>query len=282
MDCLNLVQLPMLMDRTSGQAEICVGLIDGPVALEHPDLARARIHEITGHGGACTLADSAACRHGTFVAGILAASRGANAPAICPDCTFLVRPVFDESAADRALPSARPEELAAAIVDCVDAGARVVNVSAALAQPTFRSERALEDALDRALTSGAIVIAAAGNEGALRSTSITRHPGVIPVVSYDLQGDPMDRSNLGRSIGLRGLGAPGEHVTSLSSTREPITMNGTSAAAPFVTGTVALLWSALPRASLSDVRHAVLGITRRYTVVPPLLDAWSSYQSLLA
>jgi subtilisin family serine protease len=270
------------MGRTSGRREVRIGLIDGPVALDHPALADAVIDEIPGKTGACTVANSTACRHGTFVAGILSAARGADAPGICPDCTLLVRPVFDESALEEGMPSARPEELAAAILDCVGAGARVVNVSAALIQPTFRSEREVEDALDRASAAGAIVVVAAGNQGALRSTSLTRHPGVIPVIAYDLLGTPMNRSNLGRSIGVRGLGAPGEQVTSLSSAGEPLTLNGTSAAAPFVTGAIALLWSEFPAASASEVRRAVARTTRRSSVVPPLLDAGSSYQSLFA
>ena len=38
---LDLVQLTALMDRTSGRAEISVGLIDGPVLLTHPELVTA-------------------------------------------------------------------------------------------------------------------------------------------------------------------------------------------------------------------------------------------------
>jgi hypothetical protein len=53
-------------------------------------------------------------------------------------------------------------------------------------------------------------------------------------------------------------------------------------APPFVTGTVALLWSEFPRASAATVRAAVTGAhgMRRTTVVPPLLDAWAAYEVL--
>ena len=40
MSPLDLVQLTALMDRTSGRAEVSVGLIDGPVLLTHPELVR--------------------------------------------------------------------------------------------------------------------------------------------------------------------------------------------------------------------------------------------------
>ena len=95
-----------------------------------------------------------------------------------------MRPIFAETtAANGEMPSATPEELAQAILDCIDAGARVLNVSAALAQPSIKNERALEEALDQAARRGVIVIAAAGNQGTLGSTAITCHPWVIPVVA---------------------------------------------------------------------------------------------------
>ena len=37
---LELVKLDRLMERSSGRSEIVIGLIDGPVAMNHPDLAR--------------------------------------------------------------------------------------------------------------------------------------------------------------------------------------------------------------------------------------------------
>jgi subtilisin family serine protease len=284
MNPLDLVKLPALMARTSGSPEVKIGLIDGPVVTQHPDLAGAHLRLIPGTtAGACTQAKSAACLHGTFVAGILSAKRGTVAPAICPDCTVLVRPIFAETTpANGEMPSARPGELARAILDCIAAGARVLNVSAALAEPSMKSERALEEALDQAARRGVIVIAAAGNQGTLGSSAITRHPWVIPVVGYDLHGRPMDHSNLASSIGRRGLGAPGDRIASIGANGKPLTLGGTSVAAPFVSGTIALLWSEFPTATAAEMRFAATraDIPRRKTVVPPLLDASAAYQAM--
>ena len=281
---LDLVRLTPLIDRTSGRPEVTIGLIDGPVVMDHPELANQHIREIPGNGNAtCTQANSTACLHGTFVAGILSAKRGSAAPAICPNCTLLVRPIFAETtAANGDMPSATPEKLAQAILDCIEAGARVLNMSAALAQPSMKNERTLEEALDQAARRGVIVVAAAGNQGTLGSTAITCHPWVIPVVGYDLQGRPMNHSNLGNSIGRRGLGAPGDRITSLGAEGEPLTFGGTSAAAPFVTGAIALLWSEFPTATATEIKLAATHarIPRRTTVVPPLLDAWAAYQTM--
>jgi hypothetical protein len=122
-----------------------VGLIDGPVAVSHSALAGNKIREVPGEArGACTQAASAACLHGTFVAGILSAKRGSSAPAICPDCTLLVRPVFSETElGDLEQPSAEPGELAAAILACIEARARVINLSLALMRSSAQAKLTL-------------------------------------------------------------------------------------------------------------------------------------------
>jgi subtilisin family serine protease len=285
MNHLDLVKLPPLMELTSGRAEVVVGLLDGPVATSHPDLINEHIREIPGSLlGTCTQASSTACLHGTFVAGILCAKRSSNAPAICPNCTLLVRPIFAETQGDSLqMPSATPEELAVAILDSIRAGARVLNLSVALVRPSSGDQHALEEALDYAARRGVITVAAAGNQGAVGSSAITRHPWVIPVVAYDVRGRPIQQSNLAGSIGRRGLGAPGDEVTSLGVDGRLITFGGTSVAVPFVTGAIALLWSQFPTATATEMKFALAQVStqRRTTIVPPLLDAWTAYQTLM-
>lgn len=282
---LDLVQLRPLMELSSGRPEIVIGLIDGPVITDHADLSHATIREIPGRlGGTCKRADSFACTHGTFVAGILCARRGSLAPAICPGCTLLVRPIFAEAKGrDRDMPSATPDELAMAIVDCVDAGAHIINLSAALAQPSSQGVRRLQEALDHSARRGILVVVAAGNQGTVGSSVITRHPWVISVTACDLHGNPISYSNLGHSIGLRGLRAPGEGIASLSVNGQSSTFGGTSAAAPFVSGGLALLLSVFPAATAAAVKLGLMAAsgTRRSGVVPPLMNAWSAYQSML-
>jgi subtilisin family serine protease len=284
METLDLVNLTALMARSGGRPDVKIGLIDGPVAIQHPDLAGQQFREVTGTSRlTCTQAGSTACMHGTFIAGILCAKRNSPAPAISPDCTLLIRPIFAEATSGRdAMPSAMPRELAAAIVECIDAGARVLNLSLAAAQTTIKEQSVLEDALDYAVKRGVIVVAAAGNQGILGSSPITRHPWVIPVVACDLRGRPTRESNLGSSISRHGLCAPGERVTSLGAEGDPLTLSGTSVAAPFVTGAIGLLWSEFPEASAASVKLAVTQASRppRSTVVPPLLNAGLAYQAL--
>ena len=57
-------------------------------------------------------------------------------------------------------------------------------------------------------------------------------------------------------------------------------MSGTSFAAPFVTGTVALLWSLFPNASPMELVNAIRknGLSQSHrSIIPMLLDAEAAY-----
>jgi subtilisin family serine protease len=281
---LDAVNLTALMERTAGRSEVIVGLIDGSVAAAHADLATENIRVLSQRSNrAPEHASGTALTHGTFVAGILAAKRGTAAPAICPGCTLVVRPIFlQPSTANASTPSASPQDLAEAIIDCVEAGVRILNLSLSLATVSPNREPQLVQALDHAAAHGTLVVAAAGNQGTIGGSAITRHPWVTPVVACDVAGRPLAVSNLGSSIARRGLMAPGEAVTSLGVNGQSLTGGGTSAATPFVTGTLALLLSIFPEASAAQAKLATTRAdVRRAAIVPPMLDAWSAYQTML-
>ncbi len=279
---LKLVGLPALMESTEGRPEVVVGLVDGPV-VSHPDLQEAEIREISRPSQATVKSTpGAAAQHGTYVAGILVARRNSRAPAICPGVTMVSRPLFPEPTPGFK-PTAAPQDLAGAVVEVVDAGAMIVNLSVATAQPSTKIEPEVAEALDYAAATGCIVVAAAGNQGTLGSAAITRHPWVIPVAAYGLDGRPRPESNLGGSLGRHGVGGPGEGVVSLKQGGGYTAGGGTSTAAPYVTGTIALLLSIFPRAAPAEIRAAVLDPIGRRTgasVVPPLLNAEAARNAL--
>jgi subtilisin family serine protease len=267
------------MARTSGSRHVVVALIDGPVMTSHPDLAEGVRALSKRTADPPAEAEGGDYQHGTFVAGILCARRGSSAPAICPGCQLLVRPVAAR-AADHGehAPRAQSADVAAAIIECIDEGARVINMSVTL-EHSFAGEHALEAAVDYATEHdvGIVVPSARSPAGTWR---ISEHPWVIPVVGYDLQGRPIGYAD--RAIDLRGVGAPGVDVTSLGTGGKPVTLTGASIAAPFVTGTIALLQSEFPDATLSAIRFAITQqySTRRPSLLPPILNAWAAYQFL--
>ena len=281
-EAINLIKLQHLMNRTDGSPDISIALIDGPVLTDSPVFNKKNIQQITGTISAtCLKADSVACGHGTFIAGVLCAMRGSVVPAICPGCTLLIRSIFSEQVAiNELMPSTTPKELAHAIFDSINAGARIINLSLALANPACKSERELEDALNYACKQGVIVVVAAGNQGTIGSTAITRHPWVIPVIACNRSGNPLQLCNLGNSIGKNGLCAPGENITSIGTNNQPVTFSGTSVAVPFVTGTIALLWSAFPYLPASIIKQAVNNVNNRRSLTPPLINAAAAFQYL--
>ena len=54
MNALDLVKLRPLMELTTGRPEVAIGLVDGPVAMDHPHLASESVREIPSElSGTC-------------------------------------------------------------------------------------------------------------------------------------------------------------------------------------------------------------------------------------
>jgi subtilisin family serine protease len=292
MDPLEQVKLRSLMDISTGKPEIVIGLIDGPIDYNHNAFESANVTTVkNSQYAACRSANSIACMHGTFIAGMLCARRGLSAPAICPDCKLLLYPIFSEGkkedlntnkSANLLIPSSSPKELSNAIIETVDAGAKIINISAGLSTSSLVAYSELEDAYDYAMRKGVIVVAAAGNQGNIGGyLSIISHQWVIPVTACDEHGrlDPL--SNFGPSIGRRGVMAPGINITSTFPNVGYTKMSGTSFAAPFVTGAIALLWSIIySKATAAEIIHSITGTVQHRAIIPPLLDAYRAYEDL--
>ena len=142
----------------------------------------------------------------------------------------------------------------------------------------------LQEAYDYARRHEAIILAASGNQGNIGGISLLNNQWVIPVAACNENGllDPI--SNFGRSIGIRGLMAPGISITSTSSGGGYIQMSGTSFAVPFVTGALALLWSVFPKAKTVEVIRAIRPVVssqgHRKSIIPPLVDIEAAYHAL--
>lgn len=289
MDPLDQVKLKSVMNLSRGSPEVAIGVIDGPVDIDHPDLESCRLTKVKKNSDSpmCKELDSDACFHGTFIAGILFAKRGSSsAPAICPDCEITLRPLFSEDIKDgtqNAFPSCTPEDLSYSLMEVIDAGVRIVNLSLGFSSSYPLSYyRGLEEAYEYAYKHDVIIVAAAGNQGNMGYISFLDHPSIIPVVSCDGNNLVTSESNIGPSVGKRGLMAPGVNITSLSPNGKYTQMSGTSVSAPFVTGAIALLWSLFPKASPADVHYAIVtgSSTHKRSIIPPLLNAENSLKIL--
>jgi subtilisin family serine protease len=292
MDPLTQIGLQSLMDVSSGRPDVVIGIIDGPVELNHPAFQTSNIRTIRdSQFSACKTASSIACSHGTFIAGILCAKRGLSAPAICPGCKIILNPIFKEDMMEdntsekkgMMLPSTTAEELSNAIIETVDAGARIINLSLGLSTSSLTRYDILQQAYDYSLRKGVIIVVAAGNQGHIGDISLINHQWPIPVAACNEDGKLDPISNFGPSIGNRGVMAPGINIKSTYPGGQYARMSGTSFAAPFVTGAIALLWSVLPNVAAAAIIQSIKRTTsfnHRRSIIPQLLNVGASWNIL--
>jgi subtilisin family serine protease len=172
--------------------------------------------------------------------------------------------------------------LSDAIIETVNSGARIINLSLGLSGSSLVVYHELEEAYNYAYQKGVIIVAASGNQGSIGHAALLNNKWVIPVAACDHEGKISSMSNFGPSIGVRGLMAPGIDITSTTSGGGYSKLSGTSFAAPFVTGTIALLWSVFPKATSAEIIHSLVRICSNFsrTVIPKLLDAEAAWKFL--
>jgi subtilisin family serine protease len=189
----------------------------------------------------------------------------------------------DDIRKDDIFPSTTHEQVSEAIIQTVNAGADIINLSLGLSPSSLVTYRILLEAYDFMLVNTVQYISASGNQGNIGSISLIRHKWIIPVAACSEYGQLHPMSNFGASIRYRGLMAPGINIISAASGGGYMKTSSTSFAAPFVTGTVALLWSTFPKATPTEIIHAIrltASIRSHRSVIPPLLNAEAAWDYL--
>ncbi|WP_394391703.1 S8 family serine peptidase [Shewanella woodyi] len=212
-------QLGQLYQQSEGNPEIVVAIIDGAIDGKHADFSQADLkildNEQQTTAAQCAIADGPSCQHGTFIAGILAANRDSEAPGICPQCTFIAKPIFCEADSLSDCPAVTQIQLAGAVNDCVDAGADIINMSIGLSGQSQNMSTELTQAYDNAKSNGVLLIGASGNQSSNQVNSLFAHPWVIAVSAIDNHGQILPSANQGQWITQHGLLAPGKRLSVL-------------------------------------------------------------------
>lgn len=165
--------------------------------------------------------------HGTAVASVII-GRDPLTPGVAPGAEIIsVRIANDLGQSDSFL-------LAQGIVAAVDAGARLINIS----MGSFGDSALVRNAIDYARSSGALIIAASGNNGVERVTYPAANPGVIAVGAVDAAGSHLDFSNTGSQVAIS---APGYGVNAAWTGDQAARVSGTSFSTPIITGAIAAL-----------------------------------------
>jgi hypothetical protein len=122
--------------------------------------------------------------------------------------------------------------LAQGIIAAVDAGARLINIS----MGGFGESAILKNAVAYARERGALIFAAAGNNGVDQVYYPAAYEGVIAVGAVDAGGNHLDFSNSGSRIDVS---APGYSINAAWPGDQAAVVTGTSFSTPIVAGAVA-------------------------------------------
>jgi type VII secretion-associated serine protease mycosin len=240
-------------------AGVTVAVVDSGVDLDHPQLhAPGKVLPGRDFFLVGTLPGDYDCAsHGTAVASIIAADpvAGVGFHGIAPGARILPVRVVDR--ADDAQGQATqidPNVVARGIRYAADQGAKVINLSLS----GYRDVPAIHDAVVYAQSKDALIVAAAGNrqQGAQASLSYpAAYDGVLGVGAIDIAGARDDESQVGPFVDLV---APGKGVLAAASEGGQEYWEGTSFAAPFVSGAAALVRAAWPQLDAAQVAQRLM------------------------
>lgn len=227
-------------------ADVTVAVIDSGVNTEQSQLRL--IHYVPGVNvilGAASTDTRDCVGHGTAVAGIIAAPqvRTIAFTGVAPQASIMPIKVTDQNQ------GIAPQAIADAIDAAIAAHVGVINISIA----TNADVSSLRQAIDRAEAHDVVVVAAASDDGANANQTAypAAYPTVLAVAASDRQDGVANFSGTGRYIDLA---APGAQVETPAPKSGYLPQDGTSFAAPYVSGAAALVRAAHPRLTAAQVR----------------------------
>ncbi|MFE5920450.1 type VII secretion-associated serine protease mycosin [Streptomyces sp. NPDC056468] len=246
--------------QTTKGKGITVAVLDTGVEADHPDLAGNVLEGKDMVGFGAERGDRAWARHGTAMAGIIAghghgAGNGDGVMGIAPEAAILpVRVILEDGDPARAKArSSRGNALAEGIRWAADHGADVINLSLGDDSKSAHPEAGEDEAVQYALKKGSVVVASAGNGGE-KGDHISypaAYPGVIAATAVDKFGT---RASFSTRRWYATVSAPGVNVVIADPDHKYYEGWGTSAAAAFVSGAVALVKAAHPGLTPAQIK----------------------------
>ncbi|MEU1289555.1 type VII secretion-associated serine protease mycosin [Kitasatospora sp. NPDC005856] len=208
--------------------------------------------------------------HGTKVAGIIAAqvSTQTGFVGLAPDARILAIRQNDSDG------NGDVSSLAVAIREAVKGGARVINISQDVrgaGDARFGGYAELKAAVEYAEENRAVVVASTGNDGKEGDTYPGAFPTVLAVGASDRNNERAPFSQYG---GFVKVAAPGVDMLSTVPGGGQCVDNGTSFAAPYVSGLAALLIGAHPDWKAAQVRAWIEQSAQRTQREPDTFIGW--------
>ena len=260
--------------KTTGSKEVIVAVLDTGVDYTHSDLAANMWNGNVNHGydfaGDDTGAnddnpmpdlpyDVNAHFHGTHVAGIIGAvaNNSAGVAGVAQNVSIMALKVF------------RPEgtgyssdilEALNYVSQKIDEGEKIVAINASYGSTGGSQSDIVNDVIKELGEKGVVFCAAAGNEASNNDESPT-YPAnydaenIITVAASDANDNLASFSNYGQSVDVA---APGTNILSTIPDNGYAYAQGTSMATPYVTGSIALLATAYPQATATELKAMIV------------------------
>lgn len=245
------INAPEGWDYVTGSKSTLIAIIDTGVASQHEDL----VGKVSGgYDFVDDSQDSSDVHgHGTLAASLAAANTNNDKgiAGVCWDCQILSVRVMDKNGFGSYL------AINSGIRYAVDQGVRVINLSLGGVNPSF----ILEDACEYAYKNGVVLVAATGNTGSNVLYPAAYDDYCLAVGATDYDDKLASFSNYGPQVDVvaPGVAIMGAHFDP----KKPDTLNGyyynegTSFAAPLVSGAAGLLISLKPNLTQDDILNLI-------------------------
>lgn len=240
----NIPEVWSFLDGTKEQ--ITVGVIDSGIMKEHEDLqgqfvegynfleGSDNVYDLNGHGTAVSGIITAKSNNGVGIAGI----SGNQDVKIMP-----LQVAYEDG-------SIYTTDIVAAINYAIQHHVDILNLS--FSGPSYSvAENA---AIQKAIQSGIILVAAAGNSGSFKNEYPSSYPGVISVGAVNGSKVRSSFSNYGSTLDLV---APGEDILTTDSKGWYSKWSGTSFSSPHVAAIISLMKAAKPELKLADINTLI-------------------------
>jgi thermitase len=236
---LTKINAPSAWNITQGISSIKIAIVDTGISNTHADLSG----KVEMRANFTTDADSDIDGHGTHVAGIAGAlgNNSLGVVGVAYQNKLLSVKVLDGAG------NGYHSWIANGIIWAADNGAKVINLSLG----GTGSSLTLQNAVNYAWNKGAVVVAAAGNNGANMPFYPAYYPNVVAVGATSQNDTKASFSNYGTWVDIA---APGVQILSTYQNGYSY-MSGTSMASPVISGVAGLIAAKNPTWSNSQIRQ---------------------------